>query len=314
MTKPATAGAWPFRLVREVDVTGVSGTGIVAEGVEFSDGTVALRWLSANPTSVVFHDHGIASVVAVHGHDGATHIEWVAQPKPTAVDPEALAQLLFEKVRWGEQWGLAVAGAQGRPDSLEGRLVRAYRDLAATVLPLFAPPAQGAWGRCVCGDPLRLGVVHRADGPCWVPDRVVEGAQHGCTGANDCPAPAHVHGCYADTQGHCDAPEEHAQAARAMPSVALLARVIDAEAATYEPVTRMSYESLTLAEGSDMATQCAEAVLALFAAQPTVAEVREQTLLDTADEIDAGGWASDDVTFWLRANAYRIARGKTKEG
>lgn len=32
-----------FELVRDVDVTGISGTGVVAEGVEFSDGTVALR-------------------------------------------------------------------------------------------------------------------------------------------------------------------------------------------------------------------------------------------------------------------------------
>ena len=65
-----------FQLVRETDVTGVSGTGIVAEGVEFTDGTVALRWVGKNPTSVVFHDHGIESVEAIHGHDGLTRIEF----------------------------------------------------------------------------------------------------------------------------------------------------------------------------------------------------------------------------------------------
>lgn len=65
-----------FQLVRETDVTGVSGTGIVAEGVEFTDGTVALRWVGKNPTSVVFHDHGIKSVEAIHGHDGLTRIEF----------------------------------------------------------------------------------------------------------------------------------------------------------------------------------------------------------------------------------------------
>jgi hypothetical protein len=63
-----------FRLVRTVDVSGVSGTGDVAEGVEFSDGTVALRWLSQWPTSVVFHDRGIEAVEAIHGHGGATRI------------------------------------------------------------------------------------------------------------------------------------------------------------------------------------------------------------------------------------------------
>lgn len=65
-----------FVLYRDADVTGVSGIGIVAEGVEFSDGTVALRWLSEWPTSVVFHDRGIESVQAVHGHDGRTRVLW----------------------------------------------------------------------------------------------------------------------------------------------------------------------------------------------------------------------------------------------
>lgn len=66
-----------FVLERLEDVGGVSGTGTVAEGVEFSDGTVALRWTSEWPTSVVFHDRGIESVRAVHGHDGRTRIVWV---------------------------------------------------------------------------------------------------------------------------------------------------------------------------------------------------------------------------------------------
>lgn len=66
-----------FVLVRDEDVTGVSGTGVVAEGVEFSDGVVALRWTSDWPTSVVFHERGMASVEAVHGHGGRTRIVWV---------------------------------------------------------------------------------------------------------------------------------------------------------------------------------------------------------------------------------------------
>lgn len=69
-------GRYPraFRLVRHQDVSGVSGTGLVAEGVEFSSGVVALTWLSPWPTSVVFHDRGMASVEAIHGHGGATRI------------------------------------------------------------------------------------------------------------------------------------------------------------------------------------------------------------------------------------------------
>lgn len=66
-----------FELHRDIDETGVSGTGVVAEGIEFTGGTVALRWLSDWPTSVVFHDKGIEAVKAVHGHGGKTRVVWL---------------------------------------------------------------------------------------------------------------------------------------------------------------------------------------------------------------------------------------------
>lgn len=66
-----------FVLRRHEDITGVSGTGVVAEGVEFSTGLVALQWTSAWPTSVVFHERVMESVEAIHGHNGATAIEWL---------------------------------------------------------------------------------------------------------------------------------------------------------------------------------------------------------------------------------------------
>lgn len=70
----------PFLLVRDEDITGVSGTGIVAQGVEFADDVVALRWLGDWPTSIVFHDHGIDSVLHIHGHHGRTRIVWTTPP------------------------------------------------------------------------------------------------------------------------------------------------------------------------------------------------------------------------------------------
>lgn len=70
-----------FRLVRMADLTGISGTGVVAEGVEFSDGTVVLRWLGDWPTSVVFHDRGMESVRHIHGHNGSTVIDWLDPPE-----------------------------------------------------------------------------------------------------------------------------------------------------------------------------------------------------------------------------------------
>jgi hypothetical protein len=66
-----------FVLRRHQDISGVSGVGDVAWGVEFPDGTVVLRWNSAWPTSVVFFDRGIEAVRAVHGHDGRTVIHWL---------------------------------------------------------------------------------------------------------------------------------------------------------------------------------------------------------------------------------------------
>lgn len=66
-----------FQLHRTTDISGVSGTGIVADGVVFPSGTVALCWRGEWPTSVVFHDRGIESVQHIHGHGGATRIVWL---------------------------------------------------------------------------------------------------------------------------------------------------------------------------------------------------------------------------------------------
>lgn len=55
-----------FLLVRDRDISGVSGTGVVAEGVHWPHGdVVALRWTSEWPTSVVFHDRGLTSTTEV---------------------------------------------------------------------------------------------------------------------------------------------------------------------------------------------------------------------------------------------------------
>ncbi len=62
-----------FRLHRWEDFTGISGTGVVAEGIEFSDGTVALRWIVGEHRSTVLWP-SIESVKAIHGHDGKTEI------------------------------------------------------------------------------------------------------------------------------------------------------------------------------------------------------------------------------------------------
>jgi hypothetical protein len=64
-----------FQLVRDVDISGVSGTGIVADGVQFSDGTTVVHWRGERRSTVVWPS--IHDVQAIHGHNGATHIEWL---------------------------------------------------------------------------------------------------------------------------------------------------------------------------------------------------------------------------------------------
>jgi hypothetical protein len=59
-----------FLLERDQDVTGISGTGVVAEGVSFSDGTIVLRWRGRYPSTVVWPD--LVSAREVHSHDGRT--------------------------------------------------------------------------------------------------------------------------------------------------------------------------------------------------------------------------------------------------
>ncbi len=61
-----------FELRRDVDETGTSGTGTVAQGVIFDNGWVAMTWLTEH-TSVAFYTSA-DKVVAIHGHDGKTRL------------------------------------------------------------------------------------------------------------------------------------------------------------------------------------------------------------------------------------------------
>lgn len=65
----------PFQLHRDEDESGVSGTGIVAEGVEFSSGAVALTWLSQFGAVNVYNNMRV--VEELHGHGGKTRIVYL---------------------------------------------------------------------------------------------------------------------------------------------------------------------------------------------------------------------------------------------
>jgi len=61
-----------FVLERSEDVSGTSGLGVVAEGVEWSNGTCSLHWLSQH--EVVSYYANVKVVEAIHGHDGRTKV------------------------------------------------------------------------------------------------------------------------------------------------------------------------------------------------------------------------------------------------
>ena len=59
-----------FYLLRKEDVSGTSGTGVVAEGVIFDNGMVAMTWLSEFPTVTMFPK--VKDVMRIHSHEGRT--------------------------------------------------------------------------------------------------------------------------------------------------------------------------------------------------------------------------------------------------
>jgi hypothetical protein len=61
-----------FVLQRDEDESGISGTGIVAEGVVFSNGVAVVNWLTEWKSTAVYKD--IESVEKIHGHNGKTKI------------------------------------------------------------------------------------------------------------------------------------------------------------------------------------------------------------------------------------------------
>ena len=77
-----------FILNRKQDHSGVAGTGIVAEGVQFTNGLCVLSWvitphgMDRIPVGVGVYEN-IEHVIAVHGHGGDTVVEWTWMGLPT---------------------------------------------------------------------------------------------------------------------------------------------------------------------------------------------------------------------------------------
>lgn len=64
-----------FKVIRTEDVSGVSGIGVVAEGVVFPSGICVVEWRGEN-ASIDINKNGVESWLKIHGHEGRTKIQF----------------------------------------------------------------------------------------------------------------------------------------------------------------------------------------------------------------------------------------------
>lgn len=70
-----------FQLHRDFDPSGVSGTGVVADGVIRPDGVAVIFWRGDHP-SLVFWPRGMVSIEHVNCHGGDTRVVWLSDDEP----------------------------------------------------------------------------------------------------------------------------------------------------------------------------------------------------------------------------------------
>jgi phage-related protein (TIGR01555 family) len=73
-----------FELVRNVDETGISGTGVVALGMVFPDGAVSMRWQTKHRSNTQFES--LDELLEIHGHEGKTVVRFVDETSPAKLD------------------------------------------------------------------------------------------------------------------------------------------------------------------------------------------------------------------------------------
>jgi len=64
-----------FQLERDVDVSGVSGTGAVAYGAQSPNGTCVLWWASGLESTTIYPN--MDTLLAIHGHGGMTRAIYI---------------------------------------------------------------------------------------------------------------------------------------------------------------------------------------------------------------------------------------------
>ncbi|MFI1889851.1 hypothetical protein [Streptomyces jumonjinensis] len=93
-----------FYLQRDVDTTGPSGTGRVADGVVWHDGTASVIWRSPRPSIAFWYRSGDGMTDAewVHTHCGGTgtRIVWIDPEPESTPGPLTVLQQIEEQPRY----------------------------------------------------------------------------------------------------------------------------------------------------------------------------------------------------------------------
>lgn len=66
-----------FYLYRDVDETGISGVGIVAEGIQFMSGRCVIEWRTEFRSIGIYES--VEDLIAIHGHNGKTRVVWLKE-------------------------------------------------------------------------------------------------------------------------------------------------------------------------------------------------------------------------------------------
>lgn len=82
-----------FQVIRHEDATGVSGTGIVARGLEFPNGFCLMQWVVPPAQSVAVYER-IEDLLRIHGHNGRTVVEYLNEDQHTGVDIASVGKAL----------------------------------------------------------------------------------------------------------------------------------------------------------------------------------------------------------------------------
>lgn len=119
-----------FWLYRWKDATGISGTGIVAEGVVFEGGQVAMRWTKTGSLGI-YAD--LQQVREIHGHDGDTEVVELSDMFIRATQNAAMDQMEnapFASVGGGERRSAMRTPEWVQGSVAEAEFLRGYRHQA----------------------------------------------------------------------------------------------------------------------------------------------------------------------------------------